>query len=241
MTSDARDHYTILGLDRGCTEAEIRQAYRLLTKRHHPDVNGGSEDAQRRSQELNAAYETLSDRARRKAYDEEIGNTTPRSVPRGKPQRNVTQDARVRLVDFLHGTTLEVRVDDPGNPAGPETYQLEVPPNTAPGSRLRIARDSGGFVQIRLKPMPGGRLKVKGSDLQCDLRISAQRAKEGGREMTMGLTGRPVLVSVPRGVARGEILRVPNEGLPKPHGGRGDLLARVTYQPTIRVSRARGS
>jgi DnaJ-class molecular chaperone len=85
--------------------------------------------------------------------------------------------------------------------------------------------------------MPGGRLKVKGSDVQCELRIPARRAKEGGREMTMGITGRPVRVQIPRGVARGESLRVPGEGLPKPHGGRGDLIVRVTYRPEVRVTR----
>jgi len=236
---DIRDHYAILGLDRDCTEAQIRQAYRLLSKRHHPDVNGNSDEAGQRARELNAAYETLSDRARRRAYDEELGYTPerPQSSAAAKRARNITQDARIRLIDFLQGTTLQVRVDDPGNPGGPETYSLDVPPMTAPGARLRIEREGGGHVQIRVKPMPGGRLKVKGSDLQCDLRINAHRAKEGGREITMGLTGRPVPVQIPRGIARSETVRVPGEGLPKAQGGRGDLLVRVMYQPLVRVRR----
>lgn len=236
---DTCDHYATLGLDRDCTEAQIRQAYRLLSRRHHPDVNGGSPDAVRRAQEINAAYETLNDRARRRAYDEELGHTAerPKSSAAAKRARNITQDARIRLLDFLQGTTLQIRVDDPGNPGGPETYALEIPPMTAPGARLRVERDGGGFVQIRVKPMPGGRLKVKGADLQCDLRINAHRAKEGGREITMGLTGRPVPVTIPRGIARGETVRVPGEGLPKAQGGRGDLLVRVMYQPLVSVRR----
>ncbi len=246
MPSSDTDHYATLGLDRGCTVAQIRNAYRLLAKRHHPDVNQGSDEAAERCRELNAAYEVLSDPARRRAYDAELemredGTSSAAPTRRaGKVERNVAQDAFVRLVDFLRGTTLEVRVNDPANPHGQETYPLEVPPDTAPGTRFRIPRAepfAGGFVQIRLKPMPGGRLKVRGSDVQCELRINARRAKEGGMEMVTGITGMPVRVQIPRAVPRGEILRGAGEGLPKARGGRGDLLVKVTYRVEVRVVR----
>ena len=63
------DPYATLGLDRRCTFAQIRTAYLLLAKRHHPDVNPESADAMARTQQINAAYEILSDPARREAYD----------------------------------------------------------------------------------------------------------------------------------------------------------------------------
>jgi DnaJ-class molecular chaperone len=46
-----------------------------------------------------------------------------------------------------------------------------------------------------------------------------------------------VRVTIPAGVARGAVLRVTGEGLPKPRGGRGDLLVRVTYRVEVKVSR----
>src|SRR5258708_2713894 len=51
------NHYATLGLDCLCTAAQIRAAYRLLAKRHHPDVNHGSPKASARAQRLNAAHE----------------------------------------------------------------------------------------------------------------------------------------------------------------------------------------
>ena len=54
-----------------------------------------------------------------------------------------------------------------------------------------------------------------------------------------GPAGEFLRIQVPAGVKRGQILRVPNQGMPKPRGGRGDLLVRVTYQPEVRVSRSR--
>jgi curved DNA-binding protein len=65
-------HYATLGLDRRCTLAQIRAAYRVLAKQHHPDLNPNSPAAVRHTQALNAAHEILSDPERRAAYDQEL-------------------------------------------------------------------------------------------------------------------------------------------------------------------------
>jgi DnaJ-class molecular chaperone len=237
------DHYATLGLDRRCSDAQIRAAYRLLAKQHHPDVNAGSMAAIRRTQELNAAYEILSDAALRAAYDEELKSAekNPVKSQTTKVQRNMSQDVNLRLEDFLRGTTLEVRVKDPGNGNTVEIYPLEIPPQTVPGARFKIPRDAisvGGFILARVKAAADFRFKVRGSDLRCDLRITHQRATQGGVESVRGLTGNYLRVQIPRNVERGEILRVPGEGLPKTRGGRGDLLVKIIYRPEVRVTRA---
>ena len=93
---------------------------------------------------------------------------------------------------------------------------------------------------MRVKVRPDFRFKVRGSDLRCDLRISSQRATQGGAEMVAGASGTRVRVQIPRGVERNEIIRVSGEGLPKPRGGRGDLLVRVMYQPQVQFKRSDG-
>lgn len=241
-SAEESDHYATLGLDRRCTAAQIRSAYRLLAKRFHPDLNPGSDEALLRSQALNAAHEVLSDPARRRAYDRDLAGREEPVTPRraGKIERNIAQDVNLRIEDFLRGATLRVTVNDPANPNGAEEFELIVPPETAPGARIRLPRAApfaGGFVVIRLRVLPGFRFKARGSDLRCDLRISFRRATEGGWEMMSGATGSMIRVQIPAHVSRGEILRVPGEGLPKPRGGRGDLLVRVTYRPEVRVSR----
>jgi DnaJ-class molecular chaperone len=238
------DHYATLGLHRRCTAAQIRSAYRVLAKQLHPDVNGSSAEAVARTQALNLAHETLSEPDRRRAYDRELAGAEKTIAPSrsGRIERNVTQEVHLRLEDFLRGTTLDVRVNDPANADGQEHYELVIPPLTAPGARFRIPREGsfkGGFVLVKVKARPDFRFKPRGSDLRCDLRISVQRAQQGGSEMVRGLTG-SLRVTIPRGVARGEILRVPGEGLPKPRSGRGDLLVRITYRPEVRITRAGG-
>ncbi|HEV2696017.1 MAG TPA: J domain-containing protein, partial [Verrucomicrobiae bacterium] len=175
MHSSTPDHYATLGLHRRCTDDQIRTAYRILAKQHHPDVNGGAREAVARTQALNAAYEILSDPARRQAYDEEITTakkTSSSATARPAKAAAITKEVHLGILDFLRGAKLDVHVNDPGNPDGAETYPLVIPPETAPGTRFKIPRASGGFVLVRAKARPDFRFKVRGSDLRCDLKIN---------------------------------------------------------------------
>jgi molecular chaperone DnaJ len=64
-----RDYYEVLGVNRGCDEAGLKSAFRKLAMEHHPDRNGGCEEATGRFKEINEAYSILSDPQKRAAYD----------------------------------------------------------------------------------------------------------------------------------------------------------------------------
>jgi molecular chaperone DnaJ len=64
-----RDYYDILGVNRGCDDAGLKAAFRKLAMEHHPDRNGGCEQASGRFKEINEAYSILSDPQKRAAYD----------------------------------------------------------------------------------------------------------------------------------------------------------------------------
>lgn len=66
--TEVRDLYTILGVSHDATEEEIKKAYRRLAREHHPDVSGDPESDDR-FKEVAAAYEILSDPAKRRQYD----------------------------------------------------------------------------------------------------------------------------------------------------------------------------
>ena len=64
-----KDYYKILGVSRDASEKDIKQAYRKLARKYHPDVNPGDKSSEARFKEINEAFEVLSDAEKRKKYD----------------------------------------------------------------------------------------------------------------------------------------------------------------------------
>ncbi len=67
---DFKDYYATLGVAKTASEKEVKQAFRKLARKHHPDVNPGDKVAEARFKEINEAYEVLGDPNSRKKYDE---------------------------------------------------------------------------------------------------------------------------------------------------------------------------
>ena len=63
------DYYSVLGVERGAEQQNIRQAFRRLARKYHPDLNQDDSDAEARFKEVNEAYEVLSDPDSRRKYD----------------------------------------------------------------------------------------------------------------------------------------------------------------------------
>jgi DnaJ-class molecular chaperone len=103
----ARNYYIILGVDSDATQDQIKSAYRRKAKQSHPDCYEGSSTPFRDVQE---AYETLSDPARRRTYDDELARE---ALPRSPPQAVRAESLRSRrcpiepLIPTARSTGLE--------------------------------------------------------------------------------------------------------------------------------------
>lgn len=64
------DYYSVLGVKKDASAADIKKAFRKLAKQYHPDATGGDTEAEKKFIEINEAYDTLGDAKKRKEYDE---------------------------------------------------------------------------------------------------------------------------------------------------------------------------
>ena len=80
MTST--DPYDLLGVTRGASQKDIQKAYRRRAKKHHPDFNPGDQEAQRKFQELPAAYGILGDEEKRARFAMPRLRPIPMAEPR---------------------------------------------------------------------------------------------------------------------------------------------------------------
>ena len=90
------DFYVILGLEPGASPAEIKRAYRRLSRRYHPGVNPGDRQAEAMFERVTEAYEMLSDPERRRQYDA-AGSSTARG------RRRVRSSLRVSIFRLRRG------------------------------------------------------------------------------------------------------------------------------------------
>lgn len=138
MTSP-RDYYAILGVRRSASVEEIRGAFRRMSMAYHPDLNK-SPGAAERMKEINAAYDTLSDPAKRAEYDIELDRAAQsagapsswRESP-SPPRRgaNVRVDISLTWSEALHGTELELHLNG-------RWLVVDIPPGIRDGTTLRL-------------------------------------------------------------------------------------------------------
>jgi len=100
MSSALPDPYQVLGVSRAASAAEIKAAYRMLVKRHHPDAGGDNDTILA----LNAAWEVLGDRERRSVHDrQQRGDSASGQVRRGTTRASTgsCRSSEVQLIDWL--------------------------------------------------------------------------------------------------------------------------------------------
>jgi len=156
------DYYSILGVDRGADEAEIKRAYRGLARKFHPDVASDKASAETKFKEINEAYEVLSDANKRRHYDQfgTAGNGSAGFGPFG------TADGIGDIFDMFFGGGRRQQA----NPSGPERgsdlrYDLQI---TLEEAFRGIERDISFHHLATCETCHGNRAKPGTSTTRCD-------------------------------------------------------------------------
>jgi len=98
------DYYKILGIDKSASSKDVKNAYRKLARKYHPDLNPNNQDAKANFQQINEANEVLSDPEKRKKYDQ-YGNDWQHADDIEKQKQQQSQYSGQRGTGFQGGTS----------------------------------------------------------------------------------------------------------------------------------------
>ena len=222
-----KDYYATLGVTKASTDKEIKQAFRKLARKHHPDVNPGDKQAELRFKEINEAYEVLGDPAKRKKYDELGANW--RLYEQAEAQGGPNPFAGRWNVGGTGGGGGGFRT------MTPEEME-ELFGNANPFSDFFTTFFGGAEATTGEARRARGRTRQRpGRDVEHEIELSLEDAYHGAtRRLSLKQDGhaRTVDVRIPAGVGEGSRVRVSGEG---EHGvggaASGDLYLRVRLAP----------
>jgi curved DNA-binding protein len=234
---DFKDYYATLGLTKTATDKEIKQAYRKLARKFHPDVNPGDKVAEARFKEINEANEVLSDADKRRKYDELGANW--------RAYENVPPGAQGFPGGFGGFRGPGAGTYSTGSGGQYRTVTQEEMDEILGGGGFSdfftTFFGGGGAAAGDEKRTPGRSRSRTGADLEHPVQLSLEEAYHGAlRRISMKHDGhtRAIDVRIPAGVRDNARVRVSGEGEPGASGGRaGDLYLRVQVLPHARFER----
>ena len=231
-----KDYYATLGVPKTATDKELKQAYRKLARKHHPDVNPGDKAAEAKFKEINEAYEVLGDPDKRRKYDDlganwrmyEQAQQQGQPFPGGGPFGGAG--------GFGGGGEGGAWTINMGGPGGARTMtedeMRDMFGTEDPFSDFfrTFFGGGGGGAETRGRGGHAPRAQ-KGRDIESEAELTLEEAYHGAMRrisITLGGSARSVDVRIPAGVKDGSRVRAAGEGETGSSGGAsGDLFLRV--------------
>jgi curved DNA-binding protein len=223
-----KDYYAIMGVARDATPEQVKQAYRKLARKYHPDVSK-EKDAEARFKEVGEAYEVLRDPQKRAAYDQLGKGPAPGESFRPPPD---------------WGSGFEFRGAGHAGPGEEGSTAFDGDPSAFFESLFGRSGMGGGGGFARSQ-----RRRDRGEDHHARVTVDLEASLEGGtRALTLSVPavdedGRPQMrqrtlnVRIPRGIQAGQHIRLAGQGETLPGETQsgvnkaGDLFLEVSFAP----------
>lgn len=223
MTVEYKDYYKALGVPKTASADEIKQAYRKLVRKYHPDVSKEA-DADKRTKELNEAYGVLGDAEKRAAYDD-LGRGGYRDGQQFRPPPGWGNRGNMGGMGGRGAT-------GDGGAAFDSDFFADLFANLGgrgrgAGNARRRGEDSRAALEIDLAD------SYRGASRTVSVRL--QESDAHGRQVTRERT---LDVTIPQGITAGQQLRLTGQGHPGSGGGpAGDLYLELRFKadPRYRV------
>ena len=235
-----KDYYATLGVPKTASDKELKQAYRKLARKHHPDVNPGDKSSESKFKEINEAYEVLGDPEKRRKYDElganwrmyeqaqQQGQPFPGGSPFGGPGG---------FGGAGEGGAWTINMGGPGGyRTMTEDEMRDMFGTEDPFSDFFRTFFGGGGAGAETRGRQGRAPRSqKGRDVEHEVELTLEEAFHGTMRrisIKQGGHARSIDVRIPAGVKDGSRVRAAGEGESGANGGAaGDLFLRVHIKP----------
>jgi curved DNA-binding protein len=198
------DYYKILGVDKNATDKDIKNAYRKLARKLHPDLNPNDAEANKKFQQLNEANEVLSDPEKRKKYDQYGENWQHGEAYEQARQQQARQQQSYTGGAGGHGFEGYEGFAGGGGEDFSEFFNSMF---GGAGGRSGRSRQSG----------------YRGQDYNAELHLNLRDVTESQKQ-TLTVNGKNIRITIPAGVENGQTIKITGHGGPGANGGpAGDL------------------
>ena len=251
MARRRRDYYTVLGVSRDASDAEIKRAFRELARKHHPDVSPDNNGEAFR--EINEAYAALSDPESRARYDRwghpddpgglssvvEAAQDLLNDLFRGRRGRQRGRDLRYTLeLSFeqaAFGCSRTIAVPTGDGATREFTVVVAAGTKDATTKTFRGEGEPGkggaasGDLHVHLRVAEHPIFRRDGLDVRSEHTIGFAQAALGAVLEVITLDG-PIHMRIPEGTQPGQVFRIRGRGIPQSSGKtapRGDHLVHI--------------
>lgn len=254
-----RDYYRILGLEKNAPAKKIKEAYRTLALKYHPDRNTSDPDAAEQMKAVNEAYAVLSDPEKRREYDtlhDRFGSSAYSHFRKNYTDRDIFSGSDInRILEEMARSFGFRGFDDIFKEFYGQGYQSfdfkkqgfsmrgfvfqknfgrqgkggMNPDRIAQGSAL------GRLTRNLIGKLSGVKIPEKGADIHEILRISPQQAMQGGPyAYYLRKKSKKLIVKIPPGIRDGQRIRLRKMGENGRAGGEpGDLYLKVIIKKKL--------
>jgi DnaJ-class molecular chaperone len=254
---DNMDYYQILGIEKEATAEKIKESYRQMALKYHPDRNSGDSEAAEMMKSINEAYAVLSNPEKRRHYDmmkDHYGSSAYSQFRQDYSEQDIFRDSDINRIfeELARSFGLrgfeEIFRESYGN--GYRTFEFRSggmngrgyvftgSPGRGGEETVQFPRMDGGLgklVRFAFKKISGIDLPEQGGDIVDTIRLDPGKAQSGGQHEYMHWRkGKKIMIKIPAGVRDDQKIRLAGMGEEGKGGAKpGDLYLKVHIKKPI--------
>jgi DnaJ-class molecular chaperone len=244
------DYYQVLGVQQNASSAKIKEAYRHLAFKFHPDRNKGNAATADKMKKINEAYAVLSNPAKKADYDNlraQFGSSAYTRFRNNYSEQDIFSGSDINHIfeemarsfgfrgsseifkEFYGRGYQQFEFKNPGGPTRRFVFRGASQPGHQPKINFPVEGNLGKIFRFVLQKVTGVQFPEDGADIEDHLYLAPQQALQGGPyAYYLRRKSKKLVVKIPAGIRDGQRIRLAGMGEKGKAGGKpGDLYLKV--------------